>query len=385
MHIGILSRGPKLYSTKRLKEAAVKRGHKCRVLNPLWFGIYVEEQHPGLSYKQESVPKINALIPRMVASDATFSLAVLRQFEQMGVFTINHSNAISLSRDKLRTLQVLSRRNIGIPPSAFVFQKSDILPAISKLGGVPIIIKLLHGTQGIGVMLVENEQSAEAILETLYVAQKEVLIQKFVSESRGTDIRAFVVGDRVVAAMRRKANGGEFRSNIHRGATSEAITLDPEYENIAVRAAHIIGLKVAGVDILESNDGPKVMEINSSPGLEGIETTTGVDIAGEIISYLEDQVEFPDVDLREKLSISKGFKVVEFTVTKNSELAGQTIETASLQEKGIQVLTVLRSGITIPNPADHFEILAGDQLLCFGKVLALKALMPQKKRSKSKL
>ncbi len=379
MRIGIISRGPKLYSTKRLKEAAIKGGHKCRIINPLLFGIYVEEQHPELTYKSLEIPKVNALIPRIAASDSTFSLAVLRQFEQLGVFSINHSNAISLSRDKLRTLQVLSRRNIGIPPSAFVYQKSDIMPAINQLGGVPIIIKLLHGSQGIGVMLVENEKSAEAILETLYVAQKEVLIQKFVAESKGTDIRAFVVGDRVVAAMRRRADGTEFRSNVHRGATTEKVILEPEYESVAVRAAHILGLRVAGVDILESNEGPKIMEVNSSPGLEGIEAATGVDVAGEIIQYLEEQVEFPDVDIREKLSVSKGFKVVEFTISKNSELAKQTLETASLKEKGIQVLTVVRNGLTIPNPTDLFEILAGDTLLCFGKALALKALMPKKR------
>lgn len=380
MRIGILSKGPRLYSTRRLKEAAIKCGHKCRVLSPNYFAIYVEEQSPKLIYKQKEVPKLNAIIPRIAASDTSFGLAVLRQFEQIGIYSLNHSNAISLSRDKLRTLQVLSRRSIGIPPSAFVHQKNDIMPAISHLGGAPIVIKLLQGSQGVGVMLAETEKSAEAILETLYLTQKEVLIQRFVSESKGCDIRAFVVGDRVVAAMRRKAQGNEFRSNVHRGGTTEKINLDPAVESVAVRAAHILGLRVAGVDILESNEGPKIMEVNSSPGLEGIEGATGVDVATEIIQFLGEQVEFPDLDLRERLSVSKGFKVVEITVSKNSELANQTIEQASLKEKGIQVLTILRNGLTIPNPGDMFDILPGDKLLCFGKILALKALMPKIKK-----
>ena len=188
-----------------------------------------------------------------------------------------------------------------------------------------------------------------------------------------------MVGDRVVAAMRRKAQGNEFRSNVHRGGTTEKIVLPTDVESIAVRAAHILGLRVAGVDILESNDGPKVMEVNASPGLEGIETTTGVDIAGEIIQYLEEQCEFPDIDLRERLSVSKGFKVIEIPVSKNSELANQTIEQASLKEKGITVLTVVRNDLTIPTPEDQFKICVGDSLLCFGKTLALKALMPKPK------
>ncbi|MDZ4786316.1 MAG: RimK family alpha-L-glutamate ligase [bacterium] len=381
MRIGILSKGPKLYSTRRLKEAAQKRGHKCRVINPLHFAIYVEEQNPELTYKQEKVPRLDAIIPRIAANDTTFGLAVVRQFEQIGVYSLNHSNGISLSRDKLRTLQVLSRRNIGIPASAFIYQQPDILTAINKLGGAPIIVKLLEGSQGIGVMLAESEKSAEAIVETLHVARQEVLIQKFVSESKGIDIRAFVVGDKVVASMRRIADksSSEFRSNVHRGGKTEKIILESAYEAAAVRAAQILGLRVAGVDILESNDGPQIMEVNSSPGLEGIEGATGVDVADSIIDYLEEQVEFPDLDLREKLTVSKGFKVVEITISKNSELANQTLETASLKEKGIQILTVLRNGLTIPTPTDFFVIHPGDTLLCFGKTLALKALMPKKR------
>jgi ribosomal protein S6--L-glutamate ligase len=384
MRIGILSKNQKLYSTQRLKEAILKAGHKCKILHQNYFAIYVEEDEPKLMFKQKNIPKLDAIIPRIAASESTFGLAVLRQFEQIGVFSLNHSNAISLARDKLRTLQVLSRRNIGIPASAFVHKKEDIMPAISHLGGAPIILKLLHGTQGMGVMLAETEKSAEAILETLYLAQKEVIIQKFVAEAKGCDIRAFVVGDRVVAAMRRKAQGNEFRSNVHRGGITEKVTLTPEVEAVALRAAHILGLRVAGVDILESNDGPKIMEVNASPGLEGIEAATGVNVAGEIVEYLEEQIEFPDVDLRERLSVSKGFKVVEIVVSKNSELASQTIEQASLKEKGIQVLTVVRNGLTIPNPGDTLELHVGDTMLCFGKILALKALMPRPTKNSKK-
>ena len=384
MKIGILSKGPRLYSTRRLKEVAKRRGHSCRVYNPLDFALHVAEHSPMLFFRGKQFRCPDAVIPRVGSAETPFALAVLRQLEQMGVFTHNDSKAVAIARDKFRTLQILSRRDIGIPPTSIVHRQIDVYPAIMRLGGAPIIIKLLQGTQGVGVMLAETDKSAEAIVETLQVAQKEVLIQRFVSESQGSDVRAFVVGNRVVASMRRSAEPGEFRSNVHRGAHTERITLDSQSQNIAVRAAHILGLRVAGVDILESNEGPKVMEVNASPGLEGIEEATGVDVASAIIEHLEEQVLVPEVDLREKLSLSTGYGVAEFHIAKRSDLAKRTVSEAQLTEKDVRVLMITRQGLTIPNPPDDFVLLSGDGLLCFGKLVSLKALLPSKPQRKRK-
>lgn len=295
-------------------------------------------------------------------------------FDKMGVFCLGSSMALSISRDKLRTLQVLSRHSIGIPSSAFVFNKSDIEPAMNRVGGAPVIIKLLGGSQGAGVMLVENVHLASAIIEALQVAGNDVLIQRFVSESKGRDIRAFVVGDRVVASMRRTAQEGEFRSNVHLGASTEAIALPPDYEQAALFAAHIIGLRVAGVDLLETSSGPQVLEVNSSPGLEGIEGATGVNVASEVIAYLEEQVTFPDLDLRERLSLGKGYSVVEFPVRKGFGLSGKLLKNAGFLEQEIQVLSIVRGSITLPMPQGDEQIVDGDKLVCFGKSTVLKSL-----------
>src|SRR5690606_29345318 len=285
MKIAILSQGPRLYSTRRIREAAEARGHKVRVLDPLKFSLDVEKKNPHVWYREKRVENFDAIIPRIGASITFFGTAVVRQYEQMGVFCLNTSSSIATSRDKLRAFQILSRHNIGIPKTAFVRQRSSVMPAIERVGGAPVIIKLLEGTQGIGVILADTSKIAEAIVETLQSTKQNVLIQNFVEESRGRDVRAFVVGGRVVAAMRRSAQGTEFRSNVHRGGVAVPVQLEPEYERTAVMAAQILGLRVAGVDMLESNEGPQVMEVNSSPGLEGIETATGVDIAGEMIKH----------------------------------------------------------------------------------------------------
>lgn len=317
----------------------------------------------------------DAVIPRIGASITFFGVAVVRQFEQMGVFTLNGSHAITVARDKLRALQVLSRHAIGFPASSFVKHRDDILPAIDRLGGAPVIIKLLEGTQGVGVILAEDRRIAQAIVETLQSAQQNVLIQKFVKESRGRDVRAFVVGGRVVAAMRRIATDGEYRSNVHRGGRTEAVTLSPEARRVALRAAQIMGLRVAGVDMLESNEGPLVMEVNSSPGLEGIEGTTRIDIAGAIIRHCEEQVIFPDVDLKQKLTLDKGYGVAELVVSRASALAHCTLAACRLGERDVRVLSIQRGSLAIPNPRGETEILPGDQLLCFGKTSALRELM----------
>jgi ribosomal protein S6--L-glutamate ligase len=302
----------------------------------------------------------------------------------MGVFCLNPSHAISVSRDKLRAMQVLSRHRIGIPTTLFVRHADEIIPGIQRMGGPPVVVKLLEGTQGIGVILAENEKIAEAIIETLSgPAKMSVLLQQFVKESKGRDVRAFVVGNRVVAAMRRVAQGDEFRSNVHRGGHVEKVELDPEFERVAVHASQVMGLRVAGVDMLEGKDGPVLMEVNSSPGLEGIEAATGIDVAGEVIQLIEDEVLFPDIDIRQRLTLQSGYGVMEVPVDETSELCGKTIKESGLRDRDILVLTIQRQNVTIPNPKTSREIVAGDILLCFGKTLTLKGLAPRKKPRKN--
>ncbi|UCH27877.1 MAG: 30S ribosomal protein S6--L-glutamate ligase [Trueperaceae bacterium] len=381
MRVAILSRNSRLYSTKRLKEACLARGHEAKVLDTLSFSIEVEQGNPRLYYRAKKLRTYDAVIPRIGASITFFGTAVVRQFEQMGVYSINPSHGISVSRDKLRALQVLSRHRIGIPKTLFVRNTAEIIPGIERIGGVPVVVKLLEGTQGIGVILAESIKIAEAVIETLSgPAKMNVLLQQFVKESRGRDVRAFVVGDRVVAAMRRVAQSDDFRSNIHRGGSAEVIELDEVYRRTAIHAAQIMGLRVAGVDMLEGADGPVVMEINSSPGLEGIEQATGIDVAGSIVQLIEDEVLFPEVDIRQRLTLQRGYSVMEVPVSKDSELCGKTIAESGLRDRDAIVLTINRGGISIPNPRFDREILAGDTLLCFGKSLTLKSLAPPKKK-----
>lgn len=384
MKLAILSRAKNSYSTRRLKLAAQQRGHKVLVLDTTNFGIALESEHPELYFRSKRLSTYDAVIPRIGASITYFGTAVVRQFEQMGVYCLNSSNGISNSRDKLRSLQIMSRHDIGIPPTTFVRDRSDILPAIVRVGGAPVIIKLLEGTQGVGVILAETMKVAEAIIETLHSAKQNVLIQGFVSESRGRDIRAFVVGDRVVAAMRRVAQSGEFRSNVHRGGKAEPVELDPEYERTAVRAAQLMGLKMAGVDMLEGSDGPKVMEVNSSPGLQGIESATNLDIADSIIQYIEDQVAFPELDLRQRLTVTAGYGVAELVVAKDSEMVGKSIADCGLRDLDIVVLKLERREKLIPNPKGTRVLRAHDRLLCFGKLEEMRALLPKRKRRRSR-
>lgn len=384
MKIGILTRNARGYSVRRFREAAKQRGHTLKVFDTLKFAIHVEQSQPSLDYNEKPCPTVAAVIPRIGHSITPFGTAVVRQFEQMGIYCVNGSSSITMSRDKLRTLQILSRHTIGIPASAFVRQQSDVLPAIERVGGVPVIIKLLEGSQGIGVILADSVKMAEAIIETLQSTKQSVLIQRFVAESKGKDVRAFVVGGRVVAAMRRRAEGQEFRSNVHRGGSTEKLQLDEEYERTAVQAAQILGLRVAGVDMLEGTDGPQVMEVNSSPGLEGIERISGVDIAGEVIDLIEREVRFPDVDLRQRLSTGSGYAVAELVVDKKSALAGNTIAESGLRDREILVLSVERGGLKFPAPHGDQDIKVGDTLLCFGKQLILSELIPKRRIPRKK-
>jgi ribosomal protein S6--L-glutamate ligase len=380
MRIAILSRARSCYSTRRLREASLARGHDARVLDTLRFSMVVEQGNPDLYYKNHRLARYDAVIPRIGASITFYGTAVVRQFEQMGVFTLNGSHAITVARDKLRALQILSRHNVGFPTTTFVRHRDDLLPAIDRHGGGPVVLKLLEGSQGVGVILAETRKVAQAILETLQSARQNVLIQRFVTESRGRDVRAFVIGGRVVAGMRRIAQGDEFRSNLHRGGRTEAVKLEPEYERTAIRAAQIMGLRVAGVDMLETNEGPQVMEINSSPGLEGIEGATKVDVAGLIVDHIEEQVLFPEVDLKQRLTLDKGYGVSEFPITATSELAGKSLAEAQLDERDVRVLSIQRGGLVIPNPKGTTKMLAGDVVLCFGKLIALKHLIPRDAR-----
>jgi len=257
-----------------------------------------------------------------------------------------------------------------------------VLPAIDRVGGAPVVIKLIEGTQGIGVLLAESVKQAESIIELLQSQKQNVLIQKFVAESKGKDVRAFVVGDRVVAAMRRVAQGQEFRSNVHRGGIAEPIELDPKYAETAVRCTQILGLRVAGVDMLEGKDGPQVMEVNSSPGLEGIETCTELDVAGAVIDYIAAQVDFPEIDLRQRLTVSKGYGVTEIYVPEGSKFIGKAINETDLTEHDINVLTLSRDSKIIPNPRGARELEPGDKLLCFGKLEAMRDMIPKRTRRK---
>jgi ribosomal protein S6--L-glutamate ligase len=327
----------------------------------------------------------DAILPRIGSSITYFGTAVVRQFEQMDVYTPNTANGITNARDKLRANQILSRHNIGMPATAFVRNRADVRPAIELVGGAPVVIKLLEGPQGIGVILAPQVKVAEAIIETLHSTKQNVLIQRFVAESRGKDVRALVVGDRVVAAMRRTANGDEFRSNVHRGGSVEAIDLPPEYEQAAVRSAQIMGLKVAGVDMLEGNDGPLVMEVNSSPGLQGIETATNLDVAGAIIDYIANQVAFPEIDVRQRLSVSTGYGVAELLVHGNADLVGKTLRESGLADRDISVLTLHRGTSVIPNPRGSVELEAGDRLLCFGKLEEMRSMIPERRKRRARV
>jgi ribosomal protein S6--L-glutamate ligase len=385
MKIALLSRGPRLYSTRRLKQAAEQRGHKAKVLSPLAFTIETQSGKPDLYFHDKALSSYDAVIPRIGASVTLYGTAVVRQFEQMGVFCVNSSQAISVSRDKLRSIQILSRHRIGIPKTAFVHELDDIIPTIERMGGPPVVIKLLQGTQGIGVLLADSASVAKSIIEVLQsAANQNVLIQEFIKESKGRDIRAFVVGNRVVAAMRRVAQGDEFRSNVHRGGRAEVVKLDPEYERTAIHAAQIMGLRVAGVDMLEGKDGPMIMEVNSSPGLEGIEGATGIDVADAVIDLIEEEVLFPEVDIRQRLTLQSGYSVLEVPVDEESALAHKSIRDTGLRDSDVVVMTIQRGSISIPNPKGTREVLPGDTLLCFGKTLTLKALAPRKKRSRRK-
>lgn len=286
MRIGILSRNPQLYSTRRLVEAAIAKGHEAIVLDHLKFFIGIEGPHPMVRYKGDLLEDIDAIIPRIGASVTSYGTTVVRQFEARGTFTVNKSHAILSSRSKLRSLQLLSKMNINVPKTVFANKATKVHEVFEYLGGAPVIIKLLEGTQGVGVILAETERTAKAIIEAFNGIKTDIIIQEYIKEAAGADIRAFVVGGEVVACMKRQGKDGEFRSNLHQGGQSEHVELTKEEEELAIKATAAMELNMAGVDLLRSSRGPLVIEINSSPGLEGIEKHSGKDVAGKIIEFI---------------------------------------------------------------------------------------------------
>lgn len=290
MKIIILSRNTNLYSTQRLVEAAKKRKHDVEVVDPLKCDIVIEKRNPNIYYKGGYIKEVDAIIPRIGASVTFYGTAVVRQFEMMGAFTTTESEALVRSRDKLRSLQVLSRAKIGLPKTVFTNYSRDVSGLIEQAGGTPLVIKLLEGTQGVGVVLADTKNAAESVIEAFNGLQARVIVQEYIKEAKGADIRAFVVDGHVVGAMKRQGKEGEFRSNLHRGGSAEIVELSDEEEIAAVKATKAMGLGVAGVDLLQSSRGPLILEVNSSPGLEGIEKATGKDIAKSIIRYIEKSI-----------------------------------------------------------------------------------------------
>ncbi|WP_035335782.1 30S ribosomal protein S6--L-glutamate ligase [Dokdonia sp. PRO95] len=287
MRIVVLSQNPNLYSTRRLIEAGEKKGHEMIIIDHTKCNLVIEKKNPTIVYKGEEIKDIDGVIPRIGASVTFFGTAVVRQFEMMKVFSATESQALVRSRDKLRSLQILSRAGLGLPKTVFTNYSKDVGQVVDGVGGAPLVIKLLEGTQGLGVVLADNKNSAESILEAFNGLQARVIAQEFIKEAGGADIRVFIVDGVVVGAMKRQGKEGEFRSNLHRGGSANVIELTDEEENAALKAAKAMGLGIAGVDLLQSSRGPLILEVNSSPGLEGIETATGKNIANYIIKYVE--------------------------------------------------------------------------------------------------
>jgi len=291
MKIAILSRNKELYSTQSLYKAAVARGHEVRIIDFLKCHMEITSVRPSIYLGEEKLDDFDAIIPRVGASRTHFGCAVVRQFEMMGVYCVNESVAITRSRDKLRCLQLLSRKKIGLPVTGFAHDPRTTENLIKNIGGAPLVIKLLEGTQGVGVVLAETKKAAESVIEAFRGLNAHILAQEFIKEAGGSDIRCFVVGGKVVAAIKRQAKDGEFRSNLHRGGAATVIKITPDERATAVRAAKILGLNVAGVDLLRSNHGPVVMEVNSSPGLEGVEVATGKDLSGMVIDFIASKLD----------------------------------------------------------------------------------------------
>ena len=373
--LAVLSRGPRLYSTRRLVEEARLREMDVAVINPMQFSLFVAEQDIGILHQGQKFD-YDAVIPRIGHSITKHGVAVLRHLEQLDVWTANTSQGILQSRDKLHSSQILARNRIPTPRTAYVRDMKDIERAIDAVGGLPVVVKVTQGTQGQGVFLRHTLRETGNLVQGLLVTGKAVLIQEYIAESHGKDIRALVVGGKVVACMRRKARGREFRSNYHLNGTVEKVEISEEYAEVACRAARVLGLNVAGVDLLEGNDGPLVLEVNSSPGLEGIEKASGVNVAGAIIDYVISESDFNEVNVDQLLKTIPGQGVLSVHLRNHPHLIGSPI--GEIFKVEIPVFALSRAGDLIWNPDPEVQLRFGDSLICYGDLEQLRANIKRK-------
>ncbi len=373
--LAVLSRGPRLYSTRRLVEEARLREMDVAVINPMQFSLFVAEQDIGILHQGQKFD-YDAVIPRIGHSITKHGVAVLRHLEQLDVWTANTSQGIIQSRDKLHSSQILARNRIPTPRTAYVRDMKDIERAIDAVGGLPVVVKVTQGTQGQGVFLRHTLRETGNLVQGLLVTGKAVLIQEYIAESHGKDIRALVVGGKVVASMRRKARGREFRSNYHLNGTVEKVEISDEYAEVACRAARVLGLNVAGVDLLEGNDGPLVLEVNSSPGLEGIEKASGVNVAGAIIDYVISESDFNEVNVDQLLKTIPGQGVLSFQIRNHHHLIVSPISEIFKEE--MPVFALSRAGDLIWNPDPDMQLRFRDSLICYGDLEQLRASIKRK-------
>ena len=373
--LAVLSRGPRLYSTRRLVEEARLREMDVAVINPMQFSLFVAEQDIGILHQGQKFD-YDAVIPRIGHSITKHGVAVLRHLEQLDVWTANTSQGILQSRDKLHSSQILARNRIPTPRTAYVRDMKDIERAIDAVGGLPVVVKVTQGTQGQGVFLRHTLRETGNLVQGLLVTGKAVLIQEYIAESHGKDIRALVVGGKVVASMRRKARGREFRSNYHLNGTVEKVEISDEYAEVACRAARVLGLNVAGVDLLEGNDGPLVLEVNSSPGLEGIEKASGVNVAGAIIDYVISESDFNEVNVDQLLKTIPGQGVLSVHLRNHPHLIGSPI--SEIFKEDMPVFALSRAGDLIWNPDPDIQLRFRDSLICYGDLEQLRASIKRK-------
>jgi ribosomal protein S6--L-glutamate ligase len=372
LRLAVLSRGPRLYSTRRLVEEARKRGIEVFVADPMKFSLYVADGSIDIQYMGEPF-LADAVIPRIGHSITKHGVAVLRHLEQLGIWTANTGQGIIQSRDKLHASQILARNKIPVPRTTYVRDLIDVESAIDFVGGFPVVIKVTQGTQGQGVFLRHTLHEACSLVQGLLLTGRSVLVQEYIAESHGKDIRALVVGDRVVASMRRRARGREFRSNYHLNGTIENVDLPPEYVEQACRAARVLGLHIAGVDLLEAEHGPLVLEVNSSPGLEGIEKASGVNVAGEIIDFIINEADFSKVDLDQLLRTVPGSGVLSLELRNHPNLVGQRVSKIFNKGSDIPVFALSRENKLIWNPSDDLQLRYDDLIVCYGDLNELRA------------
>ena len=373
LKLAVLSRGPRLYSTRRLVQEAHARGIEVEVTDPMKFSLFVDDGAIDIHYAGEPFTH-DAVIPRIGHSITKHGVAVLRHMEQLGIWTANTGQGILQSRDKLHASQILARNKIPVPKTTYVRDIIDVEPAIDFVGGLPVVIKVTQGTQGQGVFLRHTIHESRSLIQGLLLTGKSVLVQEYIAESHGKDIRALVVGDRVVAAMRRKARGREFRSNYHLNGTVEKVEISEEFEEQACRAARVLGLNIAGVDLLESNHGPLVLEVNSSPGLEGIEKASGVNVAGEIIDYVMSETAFSEVDLDQLLrTVIPGSGVLSLQLRNHPMMVGNKIADLFKSSHEIPVFALSRENKLIWNPESEIQLRYDDVIICYGELSQLRA------------